>query len=213
MNDTNLAVVLEMQDSASPQLRAFGEQVKATAANVKTAGGTMNTTMGGVDTTLAKNKMALRELASGVMYLGGTFLALGVAMSSSNNETVKSIGNTVMMVGAFMTAIGSSVQFIAAISKMINALKALQIQQILTQAFSGPAGWATLVAGAAIAGGVVYGVSKYSSAANKASGGTTVNNNVTQNIAGSVVTERQLTDNVHKGLLLKQARAGTTGIK
>lgn len=212
MNDTNLAVVLEMQDSASPQLRAFGEQVKTTAANVKTAGGTMNTTMGGVDTTLAKNKMALRELASGVMYLGGTFLALGVAMSSSNNETVKSIGNTVMMVGAFMTAIGSSVQFIAAISKMINALKALQIQQILTQAFSGPAGWATLAAGAAIAGGVVYGVSKYSSAQSKASG-TTVNNNVTQNIAGSVVTERQLTDNVHKGLLLKQNRAGSTGIK
>jgi hypothetical protein len=212
MNETNLAVVLEMQDSASPQLRAFGEQVKATAANVKTAGGTMNTTMGGVDQTLNKNKMALRELATGVMYLGGTFLALGVAMQGSNNDTVKSIGNTLMMAGAFMTAIGSSVQFIAAISKMINALKVLQIQQILTQAFSGPAGWATLAAGAAIAGGVVYGVSKYSSAQSKSAGGTT-NVNVTQNIAGSVVSQSQLTDGVHKGLLIKGQRSGSTGIK
>ncbi len=212
MNDTNLAVVLEMQDNASPQLRAFGEQVKATAGNVRTAGGTMNTTMGGVDQTLSKNKMALRELASGVMYLGGTFLALGVAMSSSNDQTVKNIGNTVMMVGAFMTAIGSSVQFIAAISKMIHALKALQIQQILTQAFSGPAGWATLAAGAAVAGGVIYGVSKYSSAQAKVTSGTT-NYNVTQNIGGSVITERQMTDNVHKGLLIKGQRSGSTGIK
>ena len=212
MNETNLAVVLEMQDNASPQLRAFGEQVKATAGNVKTAGGTMNTTMGGVDQTLAKNKMALRELASGVMYLGGTFLALGVAMSSSNNETVKSIGNTVMMVGAFMTAIGSSVQFIAAIGKMIHALKALQIQQILTQASVGTGRMGDVGGRAAIAGGVVYGVSKYSSAQTKAATGAT-NINVTQNIAGSVVTERQLTDNVHKGLLLKGQRNGTTGVK
>ena len=212
MNDTNLAVVLEMQDNASPQLRAFGEQVKATAGNVRTAGGTMNTTMGGVYQTLSKNKTALRELASGVMYLGGTFLVLGVAMSSSNDQTVKNIGNTVMMVGAFMTAIGSSVQFIAAIGKMVHALKALQIQQILTQAFSGPAGWATLAAGAAVAGGVVYGVSKYSSAQTKAASGTT-NYNVTQNIGGSVITERQMTDNVHKGLLIKGQRSGSTGIK
>lgn len=212
MNETNLAVILEMQDNASPQLKAFGDNVKATAGTVNAAGGQVTTTSSGIDKSLQKNKAALRELASGVMYLGTTFLGLGVAMSQSNDETIKGIGNTIMMVGAFMTAIGSSVQFIAAIGKMISALKALQIQQILTQAFSGPAGWATLAAGAAIAGGVVYGMSKYQSAATKAAGGQT-NVNVTQNISGSVVTERQLADNVQKSLLLKQNRNGSTGFR
>lgn len=212
MNETTLQILLEMRENATTQLKLVGDAIKSTAADVKGAGGSMNQTMGGVDQSLVKNKAALRELASGVMYLGTTFLGLGVAMSQSNNETVKGIGNTIMMVGAFMTAIGSSVQFIAAIGKMINALKVLRIQQILTQAFSGPAGWATLAAGAAVAGGVVYGMSKYESAQTKAAGGTTVNN-VTQNIAGTVVTERQLADNVQKGLLLKANRSGSTGIR
>ncbi len=213
MNETNLQVILEMQDNASPQLKTFGENVKQTAADVKTAGSSTVQTSTSMDNSLAKNKAALRELASGVMYLGTTFLSLGIAMSQSNNEGVKSIGNMIMMAGAVMTAIGSSVQFIAAIGKMINALKALQIQQILTQAFSGPAGWATLAAGAAIAGGVVYGVSKYQSAAAKSTTGQTGNINVTQNIAGTVVSDRQLTDNVHKGLLLKGQRNAGTGIQ
>jgi len=168
--------------------------------------------MNSISQSLAKNKAAFRELAMGVMFLGGSMLGLGVAMSQSNNEVLKSVGNIFMMAGSIMMAVGSSVQFIAAIGKMANALKALRLQQILTQAFAGPAGWASLAVGAAVAGGVVYGMSKYEGAQAKSAGGASTVNNVTQHIAGSVVTERQLTDSVQQGLLQKGQRNYGTGV-
>ena len=212
MNETNMQVILEMRDNASPQLRAFGDTVKQTATTVRTSSTTMGDSIGGVSNQLVNNKQAFMEMSSGVRYMGTTFLALGVAMSTSNNETLKGIGNMVMMTGAIMTVVGSAAGFIGAIGQMVNALKALRVAQILTQAFSGPAGWATLAIGAGVAGAAVYGASRMSS-------GPTANPNAQQNItinqhiAGSVVSERRLTDNVQKGLLLKGSRSGSTGIK
>ena len=212
MNETNMKVMLEMRDNATPQLRAFGDTVKQTASTVRTSSTTMGDSIGGVSNSLVSNKQAFMEMSSGVRYMGTTFLALGVAMSTSNNETLKGIGNMVMMTGAIMTVVGSAAGFIGAIGQMVNALKALRVAQILTQAFSGPAGWATLAIGAGVAGAAVYGASRMNA-------GPSVNPNaqqsitINQHIAGTVVSERQLTDNVQKGLLLKGQRNSTTGIR
>ena len=217
-----MAVILEMQDYASPQLQAFNAQVQQTAGQVNTSGANMNVSMGGVSDTLTKNRAAFRELAMGVNYLGTTFLGLGIAMKSANNEAIQNVGNTVMMAGAMMTAVGSAAQFLRAIGGMITALKALRVQQILSQAFAGPIGWGALAVGAGVAATAIYATSRMERGGQQPMnalpraerGGGQVNNyTVNQNIAGSVVTERQLADNVQRGLLLKAQRNSTTGIR
>ena len=95
---------------------------------------------------------AVRQLASGVMWLGVSFMSMGAMLKNTKTAMGETIGNTLMFVGSIATAIGSSLQFVLAIGKMVKALKALQLQQILTQAFSGPAGWAMLAGGVAVAG-------------------------------------------------------------
>jgi hypothetical protein len=52
-------------------------------------------------------------------------------------------------------------KLISAISAVITVIKALTTAQIVQQALSGPAGWAALAAGAAVAAGAVYGLNKY----------------------------------------------------
>lgn len=215
MNDASLGILLTLRDEATGQLKNFSGQLRQTAADAQATGPRVTAPMNDIGNTLTKNRMAFRELAMGVMFLGMTFVSLGASMKMSNNESLKSIGSIIMMAGAIMTAIGSAVQFISAIMKIIHALKALQIQQILTQAFAGPAGWAMLAGGAAVAAGAVYGVSRFEAAQTKVTraegrGQTTV---VNQYIAGSVVAERQLVDNVHRALLVKEQRSFSTGIK
>lgn len=215
MNDATLGVLLQMQDTATPQIRAFGQELKGVGIQAEQTGPRVTAPMTSITDTMARNRMAMREMAMGVMFLGSTFVMLGASMRSSNNETTKNIGNVIMMAGALMTAVGSAFQFISAISKIIDALKKLSTAQILTQAFAGPAGWATLAIGGAVAAGAVYGISRYESAQTKATkaetaqAGTTVN----QYIAGSVVTQRELIDDTHRGLLIKGQRSYTTGIK
>ena len=101
---------------------------------------------------LIDNKSAFRELAMGMTQIGVAAMGVGVLMRESNNQMISNVGNMVMLAGGMMSAVGASVHFISAVSKMISALKALQVQQIITNALSGPKGWAIL-AGAAVATG------------------------------------------------------------
>lgn len=195
--DATLGILLDMKENVTTQTKR------------------VNTELGGMSDTMAANRMAVRELAMGVNYLGMTFLSMGVAMQSSNNAALKGFSSTMILVGGFLSAVGSAFQFISAISKIIDALKKLTAAEILAKAFSGPAGWATLIAGGAIAAGTVYGLSKMtgSTAAPAKTEKPTTTINLTQNIAGSVVTERELTTNTQRGLLLKEQRSNSTGIK
>jgi len=213
MNETNMTVLLQMRDQASPQIQAFGQTTKQTMADIRRQNQATIDNMQGVGAQIVANKEAYAELSAGVRYMGTTFLALGVAMQSSNNEMIKSMGNTVMMAGAIMTVVGSAAGFVDAIGKMVKALRALQIQRMLTQAFSGPAGWITLGAGAAVAGGVLYATSRQEGSAPARPTGTNNNITVNQTVNGSVVTERQLTTNVQEGLLRKQQQSYSTGIR
>ena len=209
MNETTMQVMLEMKNSASPQLAAFGEQVKATSATVNTSGVQMQQSMGGIGQTVMQNQQAFSDLAMGVNYLGTTFLGLGVAMQMSNDETLKAAGNTMMMVGAIMTAVGSASQFVYAISKMVQALKALRVQQILTQAFSGPKGWIALGVGAAVAGGAIYGVSKMESGATRTAQpkfAATIENKV-------YLDSKQIGAAARKDIVLQQQRNNTSGVR
>ena len=119
---------------------------------------------------------------------------------------VSSIGNYVMLAGGIMSAVGSSLQFISAIAKSEDALKKLKAALISVEAFSGVPGWVALGVGAAVAVGATVGISKLTSSENKSN--VVINNH----IAGSVVTEKQLTATVQKGLLIKGQQNLSTGI-
>lgn len=216
MNEATLGILLTLKDDATGQLKTFQGQLRTTGAEAQQMGPKVTQPMNTIGETLVKNKQAFRELAMGVGFLGSTFIALGAQMRMSDSEGVKSIGTTIMYAGAIMSAASASVHLISSISKIISALKALQIQQIITQALAGPAGWAALAGGLAIAGGAVYGVSRMQAAearvtrAEAKPGGTTVN----QYIQGNVWTERQLIDSAQRGLIIKSQRnANTTGIR
>jgi len=191
MNESmNVEVLLSMQDNATPQLQNFNRELQ---------------------TGLVQNKSALREMTAGVGYLGSAFLGMGISLKSSNNEAAKAAGGMLTMVGGMMTAVSAAVGFISAIAKMTSALQKLNIVQIIANALSGPGGWAKLAVGAAVAGGAIYGMTKLSQAggAAQAAPPTVVN----QYIAGSVLSQRELADSAHKGLLYKQGQNYNTGLR
>jgi hypothetical protein len=190
MGINNIEVMLSMQDTATPVLKGFNSELQE---------------------GLARSKSSLRELGMGVGFLGSAFLGMGVSLKASNDETAKAAGNMLFMVGGIMTAVSSTVQFVGAIARMTSALQKLNITQIIANALAGPGGWAKLAIGAAVAGATIYGVTKMSQGISPAD--NVPKTTVVQHIAGSVVTERQLSDNVQRGLLQKKGRNSTTGIE
>ncbi len=115
--------------------------------------------------TSRQSMASMRQLASSVTYLGTAFVGMGASLQQSDNATVKQVGSLMMMVGGIASAIGSSVQFVSSIGRMVKALNQLRNAQILAQAFSGPMGWGSLLVGAGIIGGTL-GLSKLASSSN-----------------------------------------------
>lgn len=216
MNEATLGILLEMKENATTQIANVNSAIKTLGTETQAVTPKMTGSFSGLSGVLSENKAALRELSMGLGFLGSSFVSMGVSMQMTNSQTMKSTGNIIMMVGGIMSAVASSVHFVSAISKMVHALKELQMAEILAKAFSGPAGWATLLVGGAIAGGTVMALSRMQTSEAKvtkaeAKGGTTIN--VTQHIQGSVVTQREIADDVQKALLVKGQRQWTTGIK
>lgn len=80
-------------------------------------------------------------------------------MSKLNPETV----STTIKIVAWAAAFGVAVKVIGLVTKAIGAtvaaIKAMTQAQVISMAFAGPAGWAKIAAGAAVAAAAVYGVS------------------------------------------------------
>ncbi len=178
MTATEVSILVSMQDQATPQMANLGK-------------------------VLTQNRAAFRELAMGVSMLGISFMSMGVALKQVNNPLVQTIGSTLTMAGAVMTAIGTTVQFISAISRTVDALKKLAVAEAVVKAFQGPAGWVTLGIGTAVAVGAVAGIKAMTKTEN-----ITINNH----IQGSVVTDKQIAETVRKQVVLTQQRNATSGI-
>ncbi len=201
METTEMAVVVGMQENVSSKMPA-------------------------VTNELQKTKAATQELASGVMYMGSMFVSASIAMERSNNEALKSTGNMLAMVGGIITAVGSAAQFVAAASRIANALKLVNLQLIVQKALSGPMGWAML-AGAVAAGGLAAyklsntGASK--TAAAVSSDSSTFSTRATNNSSSSKqvinlnvpvqVDGKQLGQAAKKQLILDQHRNYKSGVQ
>jgi len=75
-------------------------------------------------------------------------------------KTKKNIASIAKWTAGIVAAIVVIPKVIGAIKAVISAVRTLTKAQIIMQAFSGPKGWVALAAGAAVAAGAVYGVSK-----------------------------------------------------
>lgn len=159
-----------------------------------------------VNTSLRTNMTAVRQLGYGVTYLGTTFLAMGYALKQSNNSMVQSVGNTMLMVGAIATAVGSSFQFIAAIGKMVTALRTLATWQAITKALSGPVGWAALIGGAAVAAVTV-------SAVNQKVADKTSSTSKQPIIINNYIDGKKTAGVVRSNIVNSQQQNGTSGIR
>lgn len=187
-----LMVVVDADDQLSPKLRQVEKSVKTTAREAATA------------------RAALRQMAYGISSLGVMAVGLGSSLQRSNNEMTKSIGNSILLAGTFLSGIGSAMQFISVIQRLTKAYKSLTTAQIIAKAFSGPLGWGTLAVGAAVGVGAIA-ASKAMSPSDTATAAR--GPVIIQNIQGSVVTERQLTENVRRGIIASQQRNATSGIQ
>jgi hypothetical protein len=185
-------VVVDADDQLSPKLRQVEKSVKTTAREAATA------------------RAALRQMAYGISSLGVMAVGLGSSLQRSNNEMTKSIGNSILLAGTFLSGIGSAMQFISVIQRLTKAYKSLTTAQIIAKAFSGPLGWGTLAVGAAVGVGAIA-ASKAMSPSDTATAAR--GPVIIQNIQGSVVTERQLTENVRRGIIASQQRNATSGIQ
>ena len=179
MGESSLGVALVLtQDSVSPQLKSLGS-------------------------TLGDNRMAIRELAMGVTMMGASFMAMGVALSQSSNQTAQSAGRFLMLSGSIMTAIGSAVQFVSAISKTIDALQKLAASEIFAEAMANPL---LPLLGVGAAAALTFGVTKGISSMNSAN--TKVENTVNVNLNG-----KQVADSVNQQLVINaQQNAKTSGV-
>ena len=179
MGESSLGVALVLtQDSVSPQLKSLGS-------------------------TLSDNRMAIRELAMGVTMMGASFMAMGVALSQSSNQTAQSAGRFLMLSGSIMTAIGSAVQFVSAISKTIDALQKLAASEIFAEAMANPL---LPLLGVGAAAALTFGVTKGISSMDK--GNTKVENTVNVNLNG-----KQVADSVKQQLVINaQQNAKTSGV-
>ncbi len=187
-----LMVVIDADDKLTPKMHQVEKTVKSTAREA------------------ASSRAALRTMAYGLSSLGSMAVGLGIALSRSNNETTKSIGNTILLAGTFLSGVAAAFQMISAIQRMTKAWKDLTTAQIIAKAFSGPAGWITLGAGVAIAGATIA-ASRVSSESSTAPAKGTVVNNI--NIGGNLVTERQMYENARQYSINKAGQNNTSGIK
>ena len=130
--------------------------------------------------------------------IGNVALPAVAAFARGMKETISAFrgfvggmseGNTKLVVfgGTLITVVAIVPKIITAIRGIIASIRAWTAAQITLQAFAGPAGWATLAAGAVIAGAAVYGVDKafssYTESIAEASGETQKFATETRNIA------------------------------
>jgi len=77
-----------------------------------------------------------------------------------NKKFVAAALVTAVLVGGLTAMTFVAMKVVGAIKAIITAIHAMTSAQIVAQAFSGPAGWATIAVGAGIAAAGVYGLSK-----------------------------------------------------
>lgn len=150
----------------------------------------------------------MMQFKMGLTVVGGALTSVGALINRVDSPLAKSVSTWLMTAGAIFSTTAAIVHMIPMISTLISSLKSLAIMQTIVKALSGPTGWLTLAGGVAIGATAAYGISTMTSSSKPS--GVTINNYV----AGSVVTERQISDMTRRQIVITQGQnAGKSGIK
>lgn len=149
-----LAILLTLQDSATPQLQEFQKTVATTTAEVKSS-----------TTTISEHSTAIRQLGMGLNYLGATALSAGIALAQTKNSTAQAVGQMLVFSGAIMASVGSAIQLVSSVGRIVRALQELAVMQTIVNALSGPLGWIVIIAAIGAAALAFVGLSASAKAA------------------------------------------------
>ena len=100
------------------------------------------------------------SLAPAIVNISDALTNLAVYVGHVDMATVKSVVQFGAMAVAFSATVVIIPKVVAGIRSVIVALRAMATAGAITQALSGPAGWASLVVGLATAGAAAYGVNQ-----------------------------------------------------
>lgn len=170
MADAATTLVLRMQDEASAEMNQFGQTTQqATIQSIQ-----MNAALTAMGSALTGVGSLLGQVDTPAAKLASTFLTTGGAMLSTTSAII---------------------QMIPYIKQMITWLRSLAVTQAIVKALSGPAGWATLGIGLAVAGAATAGI--VAATGGFGGGGTTVNVN-SQAFAGNTAEARKFATKINR---------------
>lgn len=114
---------------------------------------------------LQEQKKVSSEVTMSLTAVGGALTAIGSLMGQLDSPAAKMASKFILTAGAILSTSAAIIQIIPIIRSLITWLRGLAVVQSIVQALSGPAGWATLGVGLAVAAGATAGVYALSSKA------------------------------------------------
>jgi len=150
-NEAATTIVLRMRDEASAGMQQFG-----------------NTTQ--------EARLQSIEFNAALTAMGSALTAVGSLLNQIDNPAAKAAATFITTAGAILATTSAIIQVIPYIRQLITWLRSLAVAQAIIQALSGPAGWATLGIGVAVAGAATAGIIAATGGFGNR-GGTTVNVN------------------------------------
>jgi hypothetical protein len=150
-------------------------------------------------------QIASLQLNAALTASGSALTAVGALLSRVDGQAGKTAGTIITTAGAILTTSSAIGHMIPYISQLITYLRSLAIAQALVNALSGPAGWI----GLGLAAGAATGIAIASSNSSGKVTGTTVINN----IAGTMVTERQVGEITRRSIIKDGDRNASSGVR
>ena len=132
-DEVSTVMVLRMRDDASTQMNNFA-------------------------VTTEQATMASLDFQMTLTAVGGALTAVGALVNQIDDPTAKLAAPFLMTGGAMMTTASAIISMLPHIRALITWLRTLAVTQAIVRALSGPAGWAQLGAGLAIAGAATAGI-------------------------------------------------------
>lgn len=160
--------MVEVLSGGSEGLKQFQRDAESLGLSITSTGGRGIESM---NDSLSLLKMSLVGTATQILQdFAPAIVTMAKGLRSLLTVIKDVLSNPIAPALLVIVTIGPKV--VAAIMTIVKAIRALITTQTIAQAFSGPAGWAALAAGAGVAAAALYGVTKLQDAFNDSLGET-----------------------------------------
>lgn len=132
-NEAATTIVLRMRDEASDDMQRFGQATQQ--AQIKSL-----------------------QLNSALTAMGSAFTAVGSLIGQIDSPLAKTASTFLLTGGAILSTVAAIGTMMPFLRGLITSLRSLAIAQVVVQALSGPAGWATVAVGMGVAAAATTGI-------------------------------------------------------